>query len=349
MKILYIALKFDYGDPLRGFSFEHYNFYDTLVHMNNKEHDVIYFPFDEIMLKKGEKGMNRELLKVALEERPDLCFFFLFKDEIERITLEKITKRAMTFNWFADDHWRFRDFSRHYAPLFSWVATTDSKAPKKYYCINCKNVIKTQWACNHFLYKPSEFKNYRYGVSFVGQPHGNRPQIINVLRKHGTPVECFGYGWPRGKISQGEMINVFSESEINLNITNSSTTTLGQISRIFFKRKGSFIVPQSIKEIVSNIHTIERREQIKGRNFEVPGCGGFLLTGDADNLRDYYQDWQEIVIFKNTSDLISKVEYYLANEKERKKVANAGYLRTIREHTYEKRFNEIFKAMDLTC
>ena len=30
-----------------------------------------------------------------------------------------------------------------------------------------------------------------------------------------------------------------------------------------------------------------RPEQIKGRNFEVPGCGGFLLTGPASNVTTF--------------------------------------------------------------
>ena len=28
MKILYVAMKYDYGNPKRGYSFEHYNFFD---------------------------------------------------------------------------------------------------------------------------------------------------------------------------------------------------------------------------------------------------------------------------------------------------------------------------------
>ena len=45
MKILYIAMKYDYGDPQRGFSFEHYNFYDSLIKMNNGSNEIVYFSF----------------------------------------------------------------------------------------------------------------------------------------------------------------------------------------------------------------------------------------------------------------------------------------------------------------
>mgnify|MGYP001617003201 FL=1 len=41
--------------------------------------------------------------------------------------------------------------------------------------------------------------------------------------------------------------------------------------------------------------------------------------------------------------MIEKIKYYLAREDKRKKIANAGYERTSKDHTYEKRFREIFK------
>ena len=226
MKILYIAMKYDYGDPKRGFSFEHYNFYDSLTRMNNGENQVIYFPFDEITQKIGKDKMNKRLIETAYQEKPDLCFFFLFENEIRKEIIKKISQRFLTFNWFADDHWRFENFSKYYAPYFHWVATTDSQAVEKYHQIGYKNVIKTQWACNHFLYKPlndaekrtqnnaennllypeitykikgaifsnplniSDNQRYRYEVSFIGQPHGNRRKIIEKLRKVGIEVKC---------------------------------------------------------------------------------------------------------------------------------------------------------------
>ena len=45
MKILYAAMKHDYGDPKRGYSFEHYNFYDFFQQAG---HEVLYFDFMEL-------------------------------------------------------------------------------------------------------------------------------------------------------------------------------------------------------------------------------------------------------------------------------------------------------------
>jgi len=349
MKILYIALKYDYGDPQRGLSFEHYNFYDSLVKMNNGINQIIYFPFDEIMQKVGREEMNKQLLEIAYQERPDLCFFFLFNDEFKEETIKQISKNFLTINWFADDHWRFDIYSKYYAPLFKWIVTTDSKAPAKYYRIGYKNVIKSQWACNHFLYKPLALEKI-YDVTFIGQSHGNRKEIIRKIKQKGIDIKCWGSGWPEGRVSQKEMIKIFSKSKININLSNSSGVINWKTpAKIFLKRYNNSIKFCEPKEWASNFKSIlgAQREQIKGRNFEIPGCNGFLLTNNADNLTDYYEDGKEIIIYNNVDDLIKKINYYLINNKEREIIANMGYQRTLTEHTYEKRFNEILKAIGI--
>ena len=59
MKILYVATKYEYGDPGLGFSFEHCNFYDSLVKMNGESNQIIYFPIDEMLKKYGWEEMNK--------------------------------------------------------------------------------------------------------------------------------------------------------------------------------------------------------------------------------------------------------------------------------------------------
>jgi len=348
MKILYIALRYDYGKVERGFSFEHYNFYDSLVKMENGKHNIVYFCIDDVYRDVGMAGMNKKLLDAVATEKPDLCFFFLFSDEIYPETIKKITDSGVTtYNWFADDHWRFNIFSKNYAPNFSWVSTTDSKAVNKYKKIGYQNVIHTQWACNHFMYQPVK-TGYLYDVSFVGQPHSDRRKIIGELEQAGVKVSCFGGGWPNGRVSQEKMIEIFSASKINLNLTKSSGgIDIVSLAKIFLSKKNNQMRLNSPVRWFDYFESFlgRRREQIKGRNFEIPGCGGMLLSGYADNISDYYVPNKEMVFFNDTKEMFQKVKYYLSHDQERGEIAQAGYERTINEHTYEKRFQEIFKIM----
>ena len=348
MKILFIACKYDYMDINRGYSFEHYNFYETLLKL--PQFEVIYFPYERI-LQVGKEKMNAELKELVSKEKPDILLAIMFTDELKKEVIEDISKNTtncQTIAWFCDDYWRFDNYSKYWAPLFKWVATTDSMAVEKYYKIGYRNVIKTQYACNHFLYKPLSLPKI-YDVTFIGQPHGNRKKIIKEIEKNGIKIKCWGRGWPNGRISEEEMIKIFSQSKINLNLTGVSIgINLKSLVGIFIRRVNGKIRMWSPRCWINNLKSIfssRRIGQIKGRNFEILGCSGFLITGDADNLRDYYEDGKEIVIFKDVKDLVKKIKYYLEHEVKREEIALAGYNRTIAEHTYEKRFNEIFKTI----
>ena len=362
MKIAYVALKYDYGKKERGFSFEHNNFYDALSKMEGG-HQIIYFPFDEIMQDVGREEMNKRLLEMIKKERPDFTFFCIFTDEIDKKTLQEIkeSKATVSFNWFTDDHWRFDNFGKYYCWYFDYVGTTDSQAPAKYAEIGYKNVIKTQWACNHRMYKPTGIEatsighrtagDFKYDVTFVGQPHGDRKEVVAKLQAAGLNVQCWGGGWPNGRISQEGMLEIFSTSKVNLNLTKSSNDmNLKALAKIFFYRRNDHTYRlYSPIMWVNNLKSLlnKKREQIKGRNFEVPGTGGFILTGDADNLGDYYTDGKEIAIFNGIDELIAKAKYYVEHDEEREQIAKAGYDRTLHEHTYEQRFKEILKSCGL--
>jgi len=72
-----------------------------------------------------------------------------------------------------------------------------------------------------------------------------------------------------------------------------------------------------------------------------------LLTGNAENLGQYYEIGKEVVCFDDRQDLIEKVRYYLKHEDERAAIAQAGYERTKRDHTYPRRFSEIFEQLGM--
>ncbi|MGH9424683.1 MAG: CgeB family protein, partial [Terriglobia bacterium] len=347
MKVLYVAMKYDYGKEEQGYSFEHYNFYHSLSHMG---HEILYFDFMTLMQKHGREWMNRRLLEVAKTEKPDLMFTVLFTDELEPGVIREISGSSdtVTLNWFCDDHWRLDTYSRHWAPCFTWVVTTAKSALPRYDQLGCRNVIKSQWACNHFLYGKSDLP-LEYDVSFVGQPHGNRREIVRALRGAGLDAHVWGTGWESGRLSQEEMIGIFSQSRINLNLSNASVpistprlrardTARRWLSRFlnvvpfgsqlkttgkhWLSAMGNSVLPAKTRDSLK-LASSQYVDQIKGRNFEIPGCGGFLIAGRAEDLENYYEIDKEIVCFDDVNDLIEKVRYYLRHEDERAAIAQA--------------------------
>ena len=370
-----MALQYDYGKQEQGYSFEHYNFYDTLVRMGHK---LIYFDFRTIAETNGREWMNHRLLELVRAEKPDLMFTVLaLDDKLDPRVIREISERTgtVTLNWFCDDHYRFNNYSCYWAPSFNWVITTDQNAVAKYADLGYRNAIKSQWACNNFSYRKLELP-LKYDVTFVGQPYGNRRSIIQRLRDTGIRVEVWGTGWETtGRVSQEGMIQVFNESRINLNLTNAGCPVSHPavrrrsharrwLSRCLdvvpfgaeLKATGKLWLSKvqpgngvAIAPIEPDLTNLSYPQQIKGRNFEVPGCGGFLLTERAEELEQHYEIGKEIVCFDDVDDLIEKVRYYLCHEDERAEIAQAGYCRTLREHTYVHRFQEIFERLKLSA
>lgn len=313
-KLLYVGMKYDYGDKSRGFSFEHRNFYHPLqCYCKRRDWDFVHYDFMERGLNIGIDLMTQELYELARKERPTYLFAVLFdfhRDPLHEAFKQISTLGTTTIHWFCDDHWRFEKYSSVVAPHFDYICTTANSALPKYKKLGIsQKVIKTQWACNHELYIPHDIKK-DVDISFVGQPHGNRVEVLSKLTESGLRLVVFGFGWEnRPRIPFHQMVRLFSRSKINLNLSNSSTLIV---------------------------------QQIKGRNFEMPGTRSFQLTSNAENLTEYYVDGKEIVIFNSVEELIDKAKYYLKNEDERNEIAINGYKRTIAEHTWHHRFGEIF-------
>ena len=322
MRILYVASQFDYGQPEQGWSFEHANFYDSLARMG---HELVSFDFQTLARELGRDGMNRRLVEMAVATRADLMFASLTGEEFDFATIRSITDAGVTttFNWFSDDHFRFEKFSRRWAPAFHWVSTTAECALPDYRRIGYDQVIKTQWAANPGIYRRLDLP-MKYDVSFVGRVYRRRPAIIGRLRQEGFNVLARGSGWREGRATQEEMIQIFNQSRINLNFCD-PPKYVNWFKRLLGRRQPP--------------------KQIKGRNFEIPACGGFLLTDHAENLEDYFTPGKEIGVFEDEDDLVAKIRHYLARESARAQIAEAGRQRTLREHTYERRFNALFEEM----
>jgi spore maturation protein CgeB len=332
VRILYVAMANDYGDPARGPSFEETNFRSALEGMG---HEVVPFDFIASERAAGREEMNSQLQEYADETKPDASFFVLFKDEIAPATIEAVGRTGgPTINWFADDHWRFDDFTRHFAPSLDVCVTTDQAAVPLYRALGVRTVVLSQWACNRYAYRRVT-TDIEHEVTFVGQSYGRRPAIVQRLREAGRAVECWGHGWPAGRLDHEQMVRVFCSSAINLNLSNAWQPEYTRRMRLGALARG-------IK-----LDTRPRRDQIKGRNFEVPGCGGFLLTQRVPHLEDYFQPGREVAVFDDEDDLVSQVDYWVDHPDERAAVADAGYRRVLAEHTYDHRFDEIFRAAGL--
>jgi spore maturation protein CgeB len=86
-------------------------------------------------------------------------------------------------------------------------------------------------------------------------------------------------------------------------------------------------------------------EGVNCRFFEVLGCSGFQICDDKATLPELAEPDKEVVTFRTLQEAAEKIRYYLSRPEKRWAIAEAGYKRAIREHTYEKRIETILSVI----
>jgi spore maturation protein CgeB len=322
MKILVAAMKYDYGIPERGFSYEYYNIFMPLCE-NYGDENVLLFDFYSEYKQRGKELMNRKLEETVINYKPDICLFCLFENEFDEKIVSGLRNITKTVVYFFDDPWR-KDFARHWRKYFDFFSTPDYYTYKTYQSEGLINAIYSPFGFNASIYRKMDLEKI-YDVSFVGGFSPFRKWIINNLRKNNIDVKVFGRGW-NGKenwISQEEMVKVFNQSKINLNLSNS----------ISYDPAFLFYSLKSIKAIKQLLLLRKNKEQVKGRHFEINGCGGFQLSYFVPGLNLIYEIDKEIAVFENERNLKDEIKFFLKNDDLRNTIAENGYKRSRHDHS----------------
>jgi spore maturation protein CgeB len=134
----------------------------------------------------------------------------------------------------------------------------------------------------------------------------------------------------------------------------------GGIPRKFFLQQlrercpNSFIARASFRDM-GNIYSRSKigfnysiNNDINMRIFEIMASGAMLLTNAIqDNGFDrLFADKQNVVVYKNPKDLFELIDYYLANQEQRQKIADRGAQLVRANHRYRDRINKI---LEYTC
>jgi spore maturation protein CgeB len=100
------------------------------------------------------------------------------------------------------------------------------------------------------------------------------------------------------------------------------------------------------KIVLNNLHPAVI-DGVNKRTFEIPACGGFQITSYRDATNELFEVGKEIVCYENLNDLKEKIEYYLnpTNERERLAIAEAGYKRAQKEHSYQHRIKQMLNTI----
>jgi len=86
---------------------------------------------------------------------------------------------------------------------------------------------------------------------------------------------------------------------------------------------------------------------VRLRDFEAPMCRTCYLTGHTQEIMEFYEVGREIDTYVSPLELVDKVRFYLRHPDAAERLREAGYNRALRDHTWRRRFEDLFRRVNL--
>ena len=284
----------------------------------------------------AERVWRRRNLLAWLEKvEPDLLFVCK-GDHIAPSTIEWIRTRTNVpwSCWFIDDPVSL-PISTTFSPSYDYFFTTDPSSAQAHREAGATKAGVLPFAYHPPLHRPvtltpEERAALRCDIAFVGTINSvNRRDVLEALAHFDLKV----WGRTIGKYFNASRTIVSDELPFSSAL---QSRFVGQgawgeeIPRIY-----------AAAAIVLNVHHPDHLNQ---RLFEVPGCGGFLLTDGKDYVGDFFEPDKEVALYDGTEDVADLVAYWLARPEERAAIAEAGFRRAHQDHTYVNRMESLMET-----
>ncbi|MDX6290616.1 MAG: hypothetical protein QOH42_2415 [Blastocatellia bacterium] len=99
-------------------------------------------------------------------------------------------------------------------------------------------------------------------------------------------------------------------------------------------------------KIALNIHIdLAEKYAANMRLYEATGVGTMLVTDAKINLHELFEPGKEVVAYRSPEECAELIAHYLDHPVEREAIASAGQQRTLREHTYYHRMQELIEII----
>lgn len=246
-----------------------------------------------------------------------------------RVLTELRNRGIITAMWFVEDCSRFTAW-KHISQYFDYMfLIQNGDVLSQVEAAGAGKAIYLPTACEPAVQRPltideiGDTKRWGSELSFVGAGYNNRQQMFASLANRDFKI--WGTEWSQlppfdrlvqeqgRRIAPEEYVKIFNSSKINLNLHSS-------MERDGVEPHGDFVNP---------------------RTFELASCGAFQLVDERKLLPELFEIGKEMITFSDYKEMEDKADYYLAHPEERKIIATRARQRALRDHTYEKRLEQM--------
>ncbi len=321
--------------------------------LSNLGHDVVLFDssmFDSAFQKLLQINMSNHnstvlhdlflhlisemIVATCVDDPPDIVLS-LAQAPVSAKALERLRQMDITTAfWFVEDY-LLMDYWQNYAPLYDFYFTIQDGSffdeLKKCGAANYYYLPVAAAPVIHRTFALSEDETRSFGseISFIGSGYYNREQFFSSLLDYDFKI--WGDNWNQNvplwkhvqrngsRITTEESVKIFNSSKVNINL-HSSVCHKG------INPDGDFTNP---------------------RTFEIASCGAFQLVDYRSSLNKHFSLDSEVVCYRDLAELRSQIDFFLSHPEERLNIAQNARNRILKDHTYEKRMQEMIAFIQL--
>ncbi|MFL5616672.1 MAG: glycosyltransferase [Gemmatimonadaceae bacterium] len=249
--------------------------------------------------------------------------------DAEAVSRIRQKARVPVVNWFPDDPHQLH-VSRVIAPAYDLFFTHDTYALAELSRSGVRHARYLPFACHpavHHPYPRSVEPNdgrLEGSLLFIGTYDPIRASVLAAIVDLGLTVA--GPGWRPEHLRGATVLRtgVYGES----------------MFRAFSRARICLNIHQNFGRSVDLYG-----HGLNSRVFEVTGCGGVLLTDRKSDLSELFDEDREVSCYQSHGELRDRVEYLLANDDRRRRLAEEGRARAISAHTLHHRFRSMFEEI----
>jgi spore maturation protein CgeB len=355
-----------------------HNLYEPLVEMGA---DVVLFSSEEgrRAMETGSSARRADFSQKLLEtfrrehaRRPfDLVFTYLMNGMVETAALDELRGcGAPTCNFSCNNIHQF-EVVDEIAPHFEYNLHAERDARAKFLAVGA-TPLWWPMASNPRYFKPYLVER-TVPVSFVGANYALRARYILSLLRQGVDVHAYGPGWQHGTDSAWRSLAKRGKYLLLSALPGSAEAQYRASAGLAdhdFRRLLAERYPANLHAPVPDEELVQlySRSQVslgflevyEGhdpsrpvarhvhlREFEAPMCGALYCTGFTDELAAYFEPDREVVVYHGEDELVDKVRFYLDHPQAAETIRQAGLARALRDHTYQRRYQQLFEALGL--
>ncbi|TLS36896.1 CgeB family protein [Pseudalkalibacillus caeni] len=280
-----------------------------------------------------EQEKDSELIRKMKEFKPDYVVNFGH-------TTHDIVDLLTPFNvpvglWVVNDPYSMSNYEK-LVGKFDFMITQDSGMVEFYKQIKKKPCIHLPLATNPSNYYPMDLEK-KYDVCFIGNAWPGRIPFLDKLIPHLSKRNfiLIGKGWHKLKNYHLIQHNILEK-----------TIEPDEVSRIYNQTKITLNIHRDRNDVNKNPYNLPAYTP-NNRTFDIAAAKAFQVTTHRKDLEKYYNLDKEIVSYHDHDDLLQKIDLYLQKNERRENIANLAYLRTLREHTYYARLQELIDKIKI--